>query len=597
MATRAMDPHENGEPPAKKRRFFTDPEDDVAFSGASSPAAVPHASSSKPRFFQKLDGDGDVPPESSRHLDVSCSSLNSLGDSEMADISSSPPRAEAGPSNQGGASLAFDQEAFEAFIGDKIEPDVLAIIRDHCGDNIETAVNMYFDGTWRNLKKGKTAKAQGLMAFTSKPTESKTSDSREDASSLHNSMPESRYIGAFGVEGWATRSGSNLLKHGDVVKIERQKIQPPKKASAAVMKRADVIVRFTDGKGMEIGRLSKDTANWVSSLIDQKVCRFQGTCVYAPERLRTNDTVFLQLRCSLLKSAFRRQGLRLSDNRTTGVFEEKETTEERDLRLRQVALVRLFQEMNLNPSKLNAAAARHQRQGLLEAAELAEKRGEPTKSKTKEDASGSSTPSEDEDGEELQQDQLDALYKKAQSFDFSTPEAEPAHTFAMTLRPYQKQALHWMMSKEKNEKDKRHEASMHPLWEEYTWPVRDFDDKDVPRVADQPCFYMNPYSGDLSLEFPAQEQHCLGGILADEMGLGKTIQMLSLIHTHRSEVAEDALNSRNSLTTVNNLPRLPSAAGVISAPCTTLVVAPMSLLAQWQSGKHLFPRTTDESFF
>lgn len=594
MATRAMDPHQNGEPPAKKRRFFTDPEDDVVFSDASSPAAVPHSSSAKPRFFQELDGEDEVPPESSRHVGMSRSSLNSLGDAEMTDVSSSPPRAEAGPSNQGGASLAFDQETFEAFIGDKVDPGVLEIIRDHSGDNIETAVNMFFDGTWKNLKKkGKMAKTQAPMSFAPKPTQPKPPDSRKDAPGLLHSTPESRYIGAFGVEGWATRSGSNLLKHGDVVKIERQKIQPPKKASAAVMKRVDVIVRFTDVKGMEIGRLSKDTANWVSSLIDQKVCKFQGTCVYAPERLRTNDTVFLQLRCSLLKSAFRLQGLRLSNNRTTGVFEEKETIEERDLRLRQVSLVRLFQEMNLNPSKLNAAAARHQRQGLLEAAELAEKREEPTKSKKKGDASGSSTPSEDEDGEELQQDQLDALYKKAQSFDFSTPEAEPAHTFAMTLRPYQKQALHWMMSKEKNEKDKRHEVSMHPLWEEYTWPVTDYDDKDVPRVADQPCFYMNPYSGDLSLEFPAQEQHCLGGMLADEMGLGKTIQMLSLIHTHRSEVAVDATNSRNSAATVNSLPRLPSTAGVVSAPCTTLVVAPMSLLAQWQSGEHIFPFITE----
>lgn len=154
----------------------------------------------------------------------------------------------------------------------------------------------------------------------------------------------------------------------------------------------------------------------------------------------------------------------------------------------------------------------------------------------------------------------------------------------MTLRPYQKQALHWMLGKEKNEKSKRSEVSMHPLWEEYTWPVKDFDDKDVPRVAEQPCFYMNPYQGDLSLEFPAQEQNCLGGILADEMGLGKTIQMLSLIHSHRSAAAELAGDSSNGSSSVNNLPRLPSAAaGVVSAPRTTLVVAPMSLLAQWQS--------------
>jgi DNA repair protein RAD5 len=122
------------------------------------------------------------------------------------------------------------------------------------------------------------------------------------------------------------------------------------------------------------------------------------------------------------------------------------------------------------------------------------------------------------------------------------------------------------------------------LWEEYTWPTKDHDDKELPQVANQPHFYVNPYSGDLSLDFPKQEQHCLGGILADEMGLGKTIQMLSLIHSHRSEIAIAARQANDSATSVNNLRRLPSStATVVDAPCTTLVVAPMSLLAQWQS--------------
>lgn len=79
-----------------------------------------------------------------------------------------------------------------------------------------------------------------------------------------------------------------------------------------------------------------------------------------------------------------------------------------------------------------------------------------------------------------------------------------------------------------------------------------------------------------------QEQNCLGGILADEMGLGKTIEMLSLIHTHKSDIAEHS--SVATSTSVNNLPRLPKASSSVeAAPCTTLVVAPMSLLAQWQS--------------
>ncbi|KAL1878599.1 hypothetical protein VTK73DRAFT_7777 [Phialemonium thermophilum] len=412
-----------------------------------------------------------------------------------------------------------------------------------------------------------------------------------------------RYIGAFGAEGWATRSGTHLLKHGDVVHVQRQKLQPPRsmiksknklgativteQVSAAAGKKSDVIVRLTNAAGSEIARLAKDTASWVSTLIDQGVCKFEGTCVYAPERMRTNDTIFVQLRCYLLPSAFSGSGFRVADNRRTGIFEQDETPEERDLRLRQVALVRLFQEINLSPTKSSAASTKNQRQDILQAAEMAERpaRDQQKQTPASDASSGASPPSDEaEEGQELEQDQLDALYRKAQSFDFNTPEAEPAESFAMTLRPYQKQSLHWMLAKEKDGRNVERQVSMHPLWEEYTWPTKDHDDRDLPPVPDQPAFYVNPYSGEMSLDFPVQEQRCLGGILADEMGLGKTIQMLSLIHTHRSDVALRARQARESAASLDQITRLPSSfPPVVDAPCTTLVVAPMSLLAQWQS--------------
>lgn len=192
----------------------------------------------------------------------------------------------------------------------------------------------------------------------------------------------------------------------------------------------------------------------------------------------------------------------------------------------------------------------------------------------------SSPPEEAEEGQELEQDQLDALYRKAQSFDFNTPQADPADSFAMDLRPYQKQALHWMLTKEKGEENNR-EPSLHPLWEEYTWPLKDADDNDLPTFEGQEKFYMNPYSGEMTLVFPAQEQNCLGGILADEMGLGKTIQMLSLIHSHRPY---DRIRPKTGLSSLQQLGgRGLGSSEVLRAPQTTLVIAPMSLLAQWQS--------------
>jgi DNA repair protein RAD5 len=296
--------------------------------------------------------------------------------------------------------------------------------------------------------------------------------------------------------------------------------------------------------------------------------------------------MYLQLRCSLLYSSFDSGGFKpMENNRMTGLFDAKESAEERALRLRQVALVKLFDEVNLYPKTQSSAAEKHKRQGLLQAAEIAEqKEKEESKQAKSIENGGSSPPSEEaEEGKEVEQDQLDALYKKAQCFDMDAPEAEPADSFAMELRPYQKQALHWMIGKEKDEKAENREISMHPLWEEYLWPERDADDNELPRVFGQESFYVNPYSGELSLSFPVQEQHCLGGILADEMGLGKTIEMMSLIHSHRSDIAMAQL-SNPRLASVSNQLRLPKPTSSIEpAPCTTLVVAPMSLLSQWQS--------------
>lgn len=442
----------------------------------------------------------------------------------------------------------FDTEVFASFVGEHVPEETMERLRAAAGDDMERAINMYLDGSWRSIPKATSLSRRNVSVAGSIPSNhdhntslSSTKGGRDKAAertpSVHalpllSTMPESRYVGAFGVGAWATRSGTNLLRHGESVKVERTKITPPVKLGRggkmtqiprnnAARMRTDIIVRFTNARGEEVGRLPKETAAWVSTLLDQKVCKFEGSCVFVPDRIRINDTIYLQLRCSLLRRAFEAGGfVKPSDNnRTTGIFEEKETSEEKDLRLRQVALVKLFDEINLHPTSINETTARHKRQGLLQAAEVAEqydKDGESNKQKPAGDGGSSPTAADEaEDGKELEQDQLDTLYKKAQSFDFNTPAAEPPSTFTMDLRRYQKQALHWMLGKEKNEKSENKEVSMHPLWEEYTWPKKDVDDKELPEVVHQDRFYVNPYSGELSLDFPVQEQNCLGGILAD----------------------------------------------------------------------------------
>ncbi|TGJ75507.1 hypothetical protein E0Z10_g10984, partial [Xylaria hypoxylon] len=493
---------DSGEPPAKKRRFFADPDnhvsDDSTADGLRNERSPVETSTSPQQSELPTSNPGPVPALTS----------------EASHPSPPPPQ----PFTESDASVTFDHDAFQSLVGDTVSPETLAIIRVHCSDSLERAVNMYFDGTWKKYQKPShpLMKSMILPPSTSSSLATKPPPKIELPSHLRSSQDnlDVRYIGAFGAEGWATRSGTNLVKHGDVVKIERQKVQQtPLRIRLAASGKSDVIVRFTDSKGTEIGRLAKDAANWISSLIDQNVCKFEGTCVYAPERLRTNDTIFLQLRCFLKMTVFQGTGFGLSDNRSTGMFEEKESAEERNLRLRQVGIVKLFQEINLAPTKSNTASPHNARQGLLDAAELAEKKSKLNQSSSR-DTPGSQS-DDAEEGEELEQDQLDALYRKAQSFDFNTPEAEPADTFAMSLRPYQKQSLYWMLAKERDEKNEARDTSMHPLWEEYTWPLKDVDDNELPQIEEQANFYVNPYSGEMSLNFPYQEQHCLGASAPD----------------------------------------------------------------------------------
>ena len=238
----------------------------------------------------------------------------------------------------------FDRGLIESIVG-PVPDETIAVLRDVAGGDTERAINMYLDGSWQtNLP----SRAAAQSSSTSSPPENATTPTKSSSPPIILDLtPEHRYIGAFGATAWATRSGSNLVKHGDVVSIERTKMKQVKLGKGGrpiplSRQRADVIVRFTNVRGEEVGRLQKETAAWVSSLIDQKIIHFEGTCVFAPEKIRVNDTIYLQLRCYLRKSACDGNNLKpLDDNRATGVFEEKESLEEQALRLRQVGSIEI----------------------------------------------------------------------------------------------------------------------------------------------------------------------------------------------------------------------------------------------------------------
>ncbi|KAF4658791.1 DNA helicase rad5 [Perkinsus olseni] len=163
----------------------------------------------------------------------------------------------------------------------------------------------------------------------------------------------------------------------------------------------------------------------------------------------------------------------------------------------------------------------------------------------------------------------------------------PSGVMACELKPYQAQALGWMMKREwpaecgglpeeaialyadavdahESAEVEKSEVTLHPSWAEF--PTKDPNTK----------LYLHASRAEASVEFPGAAPDCLGGILADEMGLGKTIMALSLIATDRWLLDQ-------------GVELQPKVSGKeTSSPCrlstkATLIVVPLSLLNQWQS--------------
>ena len=127
-------------------------------------------------------------------------------------------------------------------------------------------------------------------------------------------------------------------------------------------------------------------------------------------------------------------------------------------------------------------------------------------------AAGDGSSSSD-DGSEISRAQADAMYEQLSAESAALPLADQPTALRATLRPYQRQALHWMLAREA-EGDAR--AELHPSWRQYALP-------------DGRSFYLQVTTGVARLRRPVGEEAARGGILADEMGLGKTVQLIALV--------------------------------------------------------------------
>ena len=100
---------------------------------------------------------------------------------------------------------------------------------------------------------------------------------------------------------------------------------------------------------------------------------------------------------------------------------------------------------------------------------------------------------------------------------------QPQHpSLIPKLRPYQEDAVKWMLEQERYKENldpelgESEDTELNPLYREV-------------RAQDGRLMYYSPVSGYLMSTRPERERPPLGGILADEMGLGKTVEILSLM--------------------------------------------------------------------
>ncbi|NXH43939.1 SHPRH ligase, partial [Dicaeum eximium] len=96
------------------------------------------------------------------------------------------------------------------------------------------------------------------------------------------------------------------------------------------------------------------------------------------------------------------------------------------------------------------------------------------------------------------------------------------------LRPYQSEAVNWMLHRE-NHTSSPSKSALHFLWREVI-------------TLDGVKIYYNPFTGCIIREYPTAGPQWPGGILADEMGLGKTVEVLALILNHTGpDIKQDDL--------------------------------------------------------
>ncbi|KAL7127161.1 hypothetical protein ABFS83_14G237000 [Erythranthe nasuta] len=395
------------------------------------------------------------------------------------------------------------------------------------------------------------------------------------------------FVGNGEVAGLSTCKG-RILKPGDEVNFTfpvEKKMTTPSPGKLAGGRGRHVatcseIVRFSTSSSGEIGRIPNEWARCLLPLVrDKKVC-LQGYCKSAPPVLGIMDTIVLDIRIYINSSMLRKS--QQTSLKATSSSADESIVQPLPSLFKLLGFVP-FTKAQFTPGDL------YTRKRPLNAEDSC--LPPPSVLHLNKFKAPSSVDGKDAEPEEtVSESDLNNIVGVSDSSELE--EMEPPGTMLCELRPYQKQALNWMIKLERGHCADDAGATLHPCWDAY-------------RLADRRelVLYVNTFSGDATTEFPSTLQMARGGILADSMGLGKTIMTISLLLTHSgrggslgsASTSQSSTDNGGASSTSDNSPKPPKKASKFTGfeklmkqkaalvGGGNLIICPMTLIGQWKT--------------